>query len=318
MDSSHRVRAILSFVQAATTGSFAAAGRVLGISSAAVSKNVAGLEKALKVRLMNRTTRTLQLTEEGAVFLRQARLALEALDVAVDAVAAKRDEPTGRVRISTSAAFGRQQLMPMLPGLLARYPGLSVLVDFDDRIVDLVRDGYDLALRGGYMRDSALVSRPVCRLNKILVASPGYLAHHAVPRMIEDLQQHKLVARRFLGGAVDAWSFQAQDGSITTLDPSDTAVLTLSAPEAVVEAAVDGIGIAQVGVHLAWDHLVSGKLKVVLRRQLHPGTYEMAIQYPHRALIAPRVRVVVDYLLEAFATNRALHVPLDSLDEFLA
>ncbi|AXW15759.1 hypothetical protein CJO84_13945 [Ralstonia solanacearum] len=199
MDSSHRVRAILSFVQAATTGSFAAAGRVLGISSAAVSKNVAGLEKALKVRLMNRTTRTLQLTEEGAVFLRQARLALEALDVAVDAVAAKRDEPTGRVRISTSAAFGRQQLMPMLPGLLARYPGLSVLIDFDDRIVDLVRDGYDLALRGGHMRDSALVSRPVCRLNKILVASPGYLAHHAVPRMIEDLQQHKLVARRFLG-----------------------------------------------------------------------------------------------------------------------
>jgi DNA-binding transcriptional LysR family regulator len=315
MDSSHRVRAILSFVQAVDTGSFAAAARALGVSSAAVSKNVASLEGALGVRLLNRTTRNLNLTNEGTVFLRQARVGLEALDAAVDAVAAQRAEANGRVRISTSAAFGRMQLMPVLPGLLARYPGLSVAVDFDDRVVDLVRDGYDLGLRGGHIRDSALVSRPVCHLNTVLVASPGYLARRGLPRAVEGLSGHHLVARRFLSGTVEAWNFRAADGSITTTDPTDSAVLTLSAPETLVDAACDGIGVAQVAVHLVWEHLVAGRLKVVLHGEHHPGPYEMVIQYPHRALIAPRVRVVVDYLLEAFAGNSSLHVPLYALAE---
>ncbi|GAA4353974.1 hypothetical protein GCM10023165_44750 [Variovorax defluvii] len=205
--------------------------------------------------------------------------------------------------------------MPILPGLLERYPGLSISVDFDDRVVDLVRDGYDLGLRGGHIRDSALVSRSVCQLNTVLVASTGYLSRHGVPGKVEDLQHHRLVARRFLSGAVDAWSFQTADGSITTLDPTDSAVLTLSAPETLIEAACNGIGVAQVAVHLAWEHLVAERLKVVLHRQHHPGSYEMVIQYPHRALIAPRVRVVVEYLLEAFAANSTLHVPLEALAE---
>lgn len=157
MEISQRVRAILSFVEAVDGGSFAAASRALGISAAAVSKNVAGLEQALGVRLMNRTTRTLSLTDEGTLFLKQARIALEALDAAVDVLAEQRVETSGHVRISSSAAFGRDHLMPVLPGLQTRYPALSVEVDFDDRIIDLVRDGYDLALRGGHIADSALV-----------------------------------------------------------------------------------------------------------------------------------------------------------------
>lgn len=316
MDSAHRVRAILSFVQAVDAGSFAAASRVLGVTSAAVSKNVASLEASLGVRLLNRTTRTLSLTDEGTVFLRQARVALEALDAAVDAVAAQRAEPHGRVRISTSAAFGREQLMPVLPGLFARHPGLSIAVDFDDRVVDLVRDGYDLGLRGGHIRDSALVSRPVCHLNTVLVASVDYLNRNGVPRTAEDLREHRLVARRFLSGTVDVWSFKDAEGGIITIDPADSAILTLSSPEALVDAACDGIGIAQVAVHLAWEHLEAGRLKAVLRQKHHPGTYEMVIQYPHRALVAPRVRVVLEYLLEAFAQNSTLHVPLERLAEY--
>lgn len=138
MDLSQRVRAVLSFVHTVEAGSLAGAARALGVSAAAVSKNVAGLERTLGVRLMNRTTRTLSLTEEGAVFLRQARIALDALDAAVDAVAAQRLAISGPVRISTSAAFGREHVLPVLPGLLARYPQLAVEVDFDDRVVDLV------------------------------------------------------------------------------------------------------------------------------------------------------------------------------------
>src|SRR5690242_6144670 len=154
MDATQRVRAMLSFVQAADHGSFAAAGRVLGISSAAVGKNVAGLETALGVRLMNRSTRSLRLTSEGRAFVERAREAISALDAAIDTVAAQRAEPSGRVRISTSSAFGHRYVLPLLPGLVAKHPAIVPEVDFDDRRVDLVREGFDLALRGGTIEDS--------------------------------------------------------------------------------------------------------------------------------------------------------------------
>ncbi|KVL08463.1 LysR family transcriptional regulator [Burkholderia sp. MSMB1826] len=318
MDSSQRVRAIISLVQAVDAGSFAAAARQLGVTSAAVSKNVAGLEKALGVRLMNRTTRTLKLTDEGEAFLRHARIALETLDAAIDTVSAQRAVPAGRVRISTSSAFGQNHVLPALPALLARYPGLSVEVDFDDRVVDIVRDGYDIAVRGGNIPDSALVTRPICRLNTVLVASPDYLANHGVPQTPDALHAHRLIARRFLSGQVAPWSFKGDDKSITTLDPSSKAMLTLSAPESLVQAACDGVGIAEVGVHLAWAWLRSNSLKVVLHKFHHPGTYEMVMQYPHRALVAPRVQVTVKHLLKALTADRKLHVSLDALDAYAA
>ncbi|WP_233805861.1 LysR family transcriptional regulator [Paraburkholderia sp. HP33-1] len=317
MESADRVRAILSFVRAADLGSFAAAARMLGVSSAAVSKNVASLERALGVRLMNRTTRTLTLTSEGAAFLIQARAALVALDAAVDTVMARRVEPGGRVRISTSAAFGRDQLMPALPGLMARHPALSFEVDFDDRRIDLVQEGYDLALRGGQIPDSALVSRPVCRLNMALVASPRYLERYGVPHAVSDLGRHQLLARRFLGGRISPWTFVGPDSSLDAVEPA-SAVLTVSAPEALIQGALADMGIAQVGVHHAWPHLRAGTLKVVLGDVHHPGSYEMVLQYPHRALMAPRVRATVEYLLDVFARDESLHVPVAELRAFSA
>ncbi|WP_370677158.1 LysR substrate-binding domain-containing protein [Pleomorphomonas sp. PLEO] len=317
MDSTQRVRAILSFINAADAGSFAGAARALSISSAAVSKNIAGLEKALGVRLMNRTTRTLNLTEEGETFLREARIALAALDQAAEAVIAHRATPTGRVRISTSVGFGREQLTPILPGLIDQYPGLAIEVDYDDRLVDLVHDRYDMALRGGHIADSSLISRPVCQMNLVLVASPGYLAAHGTPRTPEDLGRHRLLTRRFLGGRVSPWNFRASDGSLTTLN-TERAVLTLSSPEALTAAALSGAGVAEVGVHHAWKHLVDGSLKALLLQSHHPGGFEMTLQYPHRALIAPRVRVTVDYLLTAFAGMQELRVPLSALRQFAA
>ncbi|URG49312.1 LysR family transcriptional regulator [Pectobacterium quasiaquaticum] len=315
MDSSQRVRAILSFIQVADAGSFAGGARTLGISPAAVSKNIAGLEKALGVRLMNRTTRTLNLTEEGSAFLRQARIALDALDAATDAVIAHRATPSGKVRISTSVGFGREQLAPTLPGLLEKYPGLAVEVDFDDRVIDLVHDGYDLALRGGRITDSSLISRPVCQLNMLLVASPAYLERYGVPRSPAELAQHRLLVRRFLGGRVSPWHFKAPDGSITTLD-TEHAVMTMSSPETLAQSALAGAGIAQVGVHHAWQHLRCGELRAVLLDSHDPGSYEMTLQYPHRALVAPRVRVTVEYLLDVFAKLEELNVPLGSLRQY--
>jgi DNA-binding transcriptional LysR family regulator len=317
MDSSQRVRAILSFVHAADAGSFAAAARALGISSAAVSQNVAGLEKAMGVRLMNRTTRTLNLTEEGATFLRHARVALQALDQATDAVSAHRLEPSGRVRISSGVGFGREQLAPALPALLERHPGLSVEVDFDDRRVDLVQEGYDLALRGGHISDSSLIARPVCRFHLVLVASPEYLACAGVPRTPQALASHRLLVRRFLGGGTSPWSFSTGHGERITLDIR-AAVLTMSSPEVLAQMALAGAGVAELGLHHVWEHLQAGRLKLLLPDTHHPGDYEMTLQYPHRALVAPRVRVTVDHLLAHFSRLEALHVPLQAARAFAA
>jgi Transcriptional regulator len=312
MEVSQHVRAILSFVESADAGSFSVAARKLGISPAAVSKNISSLEQVLGVRLMNRTTRKISLTDEGATFLSQSRIALEALENAVDSIVAGKMETSGHVRISTSAAFGREQLLPALPGLMTRYPGLSVEADFDDRVIDLIRDGYDIAIRGGRIMDSTLITRPVCRLNTVLVASPEYLSQYGVPQTYEDLKNHRLIARRFLGGRISPWGFNRLDGSHFVLDP-ESAVLTLSAPEALAQAASSGLGITQVGVHHAYKYLEAGALKVVLLGQHDPGQYEMVIQYPHRSLIAPRVKVTVDYLLKHFENDVSLHIPLDTL-----
>ncbi|MDO5611431.1 MAG: LysR family transcriptional regulator [Pseudomonadota bacterium] len=317
MDPSTRVRAILSFVHAADGGSFAQAGRAMGISAAAVSKNVAGLENALGMRLMNRTTRSLQLTHEGEVFLAQARNALQALDLAVEAARSGQHGPSGPVRISCVASFGRGHLLPKLAALAARHRALSLVVDFDDRVVDIVRDGYDIAIRGGHIPESGLIARPICPLNMVLVASPSYLQAHGVPRDPEQLLSHRLIARSFLGHRVPPWQFRA-DGGLTSVDPTVSAQLVLSDPSAVLEAALAGEGIVQTGVYLAWPHLRSGALRLVLFDCHHPGDYQMVMQYPHRALVAPRVRVAVDYLLDAFAADERLHVPSEALSRYQA
>lgn len=318
MDATQRVRAMLSFVQAADHGSFAGAARMLGISPAAVGKNVAGLEGALGVRLMNRSTRSLQLTGEGRAFLDRAREAIAALDLAIDTVAAHRAEPAGTVRISVSSGFGNRFVLPLLAGLIARHPALVPEVDFDDRQVDLVRDGYDLAVRGGHLDDSSLVSRHICDLLIVLVASPAYLEQHGVPTRPDDLDQHRLIAVRYLHGQMSRWPLRPAPGRPAEDRLPEPAGLVLSDPSAAVEAAVAGLGIAQGGVYHAWPYLRAGKLKIVLPRHCDMGRRTMALQYPHRALVAPRVKATVAYLLDNLKANPALQVTPADLRDFAA
>ncbi|WP_341677548.1 LysR family transcriptional regulator [Niveibacterium sp. SC-1] len=314
MDASQRVRAMLSFTHAAELGGFAAAARVLGISAAAVSKNVAGLEGALGVRLMNRSTRALQLTPEGSNFLERAREALAALDAAVDSVAAEHGAPAGRVKFSTGVAFGQIFLVPLLSDFQARYPGIRLEIDFDDRRVDLVREGYDLGLRGGVLRDSSLISRHVCAMRQILVASPAYLAAQGVPRIPADLARHRLIGLRFLNGRHASWEFRDASGAIA--EQAIAPGLVVSDSLAATEAAAIGLGITQVAAHHAWEHLQAGRLRVLLAGLHHPAPLDMAIQYPHRALLAARVRATIDYLIAAFAEERALHADAEALAPF--
>jgi len=309
MDATQRVRAMLSFVTAADHGSFAGAARALAISAAAVGKNVAGLEGALGVRLMNRSTRSLQLTAEGQAFLERAREAIQALDLAIDTVAAHRAEPAGRVRLSVSSAFGHGYVLPLMAGLLKKYPSLQPEIDLDDRQVDIVREGYDIAIRGGRIADSSLVARPICDLLTLLVASPAYLKAHGTPQRPADLDQgHRLIAVRYLNGATSPWSLRPALGKPPQERSPSPAALVVSDPLAAVQAAVAGVGIAQTGAHHAWPHLQAGRLRVVLPRHHESGKRAMVLHYPHRALLAPRVRAVVDYLLHHLAQDAALHM----------
>ena len=307
MDPSQRFRALLSFAHAAEQGSFTAAARALGISAAAVSKNVAGLEAALGLRLMSRSTRSLKLTAEGEAFLGPVRTAIGALDAALDELATQRAEPAGRVRITVGSSFGRAYLMPLLAEFMDRYPRLRLEIDFEDRHVDIVRSGYDFAIRGGVPADSALVSRRICRFSTVLVAAPAYLARHGVPREIADLERHSLVAARFLSSGLSAWRFGAGrgKGAGDILEVVPEGRLAVSDPEAVVQAALMGIGIAQIGTHHAWPHAKAGRLKALMLDRHRSEERELNLQYPHRSRLPPRTRVAIEFFVERLRANEA-------------
>lgn len=297
-------------------GSFTAAAKILNITPAAVSKSIALLEKSLGVRLMNRTTRSLSLTAEGEQFLAQASQGLTLLDNAVDAIS-DTGSPSGLVRISVSNVLGRTLIMPMVPALIAQYPNLRLEIDFDDHIIDFVQEGYDLVIRAGNMPDSSMISRTVGTLRRCLVASPEYLEQFGVPPHPLQLQNHVLITRRFLGSRIIPWRFIQSDGSVYTHEP-DKAVLTLSDPSALLQAAIEHIGIAEVGVYLAWQHLQQGDLKLILFDQHDPGEFQIMIQYPHRSLISQRVKVVADSLQQILSANENLAVTKSQMLAYMA
>ncbi|MBA2675401.1 LysR family transcriptional regulator [Ramlibacter sp.] len=292
------LQGMVSFVESAAAGSFTAAAARLGVTPAAVGKNVMRLEQELKVRLFNRTTRRLQLTAEGQSFLAEARDALQALDRAVENLTRTGSQPAGRVRISSSTTFGRRFVLPLLPQLARRHPQLQVELSLDNRVIDVVEEGYDIVVRGGILRDSTLVARRICRLHSVLVASPAYLRKHGVPASPDDLLSHRLLGIRFASGDVAEWSFSTPGGGRIAWSPP--AQVWSSDPDAFLDVVVAGEGICQAALFLAAPLLRAGKLRTVLAGQYHHGERDMMLCYPHRKLLSPRVRVVVDHLAAGF------------------
>ncbi|KPF70085.1 hypothetical protein IP84_02850 [beta proteobacterium AAP99] len=309
-----QLRGLRAFVAAAQTLSFSRAAMDLAVSPQAVSGAVARLEATLGVRLFNRSTRSMALTDEGARFYPQAADALARLRDAVHSAAAG-DAPAGLVRISVAGGFARRYVLPELPGLRTALPQVQIELALDDRRVDMVREGFDIVIRGGVLGDANVVSRPICALSTVLVASPDYLARRGVPQRPQDLLAHDLIGLRFLSGLMNEWRFE-RAGQTEQLEPRS--VLTVSDPYAVCEAAALGLGIGSVAVHHALPLLRAGQLKVVLLDSYQPVRREMALQYPHREHLAPRVKAVVAYLLERFAANADLHLVGSDLQAFAA
>ena len=301
-----QLQGLLAFVEAATMGSLTAAAERLEVTPAAVSKSLAKLEEQLGVRLLQRSTRRLSLTAEGAGFLVKARDALRALDDAVADVSQAARTPAGRVRISVGISFGRRWVLPMLPSLTARYPELAIELDLENRSIDLVAEGFDIGIRGAVVEDSSLVARRICRLPVVLVASPAYLRQAGVPASVDDLSRHRCAAVRYSGGTTIAWRFRRPGGK--RIDHVPDAAVSVSDHEALIDLALAHAGIVQAGLHDALPFLRSGRLKLVMPELHDSGEREVVVHYAHRQFLAPRVRVVVDALLTHFAQASDLHV----------
>jgi DNA-binding transcriptional LysR family regulator len=268
---------LTAFVAIAQRRSFSAAARTLGVSPSALSHAMRGLEARLDVRLFNRTTRSVALTEAGEQLLRRVVPAIADLEDALNEVASERDRPSGSIRISASESAAKPVVRHVLPDFLAKYPDIHVEFVVDTRLVDIVADGFDAGIRveEDVPRDMIAVRfGPDMRF--AAVATPGYLARHAAPKSPHDLAKHRCIRFRFDSGTLYRWDFEHR-GKSASIDVDGP--MTLGNTNLMIEAALAGIGIAWVPDYLAAEHLASGKLVQVLA-QWSPSFPGLCLYYP--------------------------------------
>ena len=279
------------FARVAERGSFGKAADELDISRAAASGHVAALEKHLGVRLLNRTTRRVSLTAEGAEFLRRCRRILDEVQDAEETLRGARSRPQGLLRVDVPVAFGRYLLLPALPEFTRRYPAIDLDIRLNDRVVDLVAERVDVALRVGNLQQSGLVARRVAQINVVTCASPTYLADHGEPKTPDDLGQHRLLATTPAGGGSPDWSFPAP---YTSRRLKLHFAMQFNAAEAPVIAAAAGLGITRTVDLLVADYVARGELKLILNDFVVPGP-PMSLVYPSAGHQSPKVRVFSDF-----------------------
>ncbi len=285
---------IQAFVAVADAGGLSPAAVRLGVSKSIVSRRIARLEKSLHARLLNRTTRGAALTEAGASFREHAvRIAAEA-DAARDAVSPD-GKVRGRLRVAAPLSFGATHFAPVLAELASRHPELEIQSSYSDRLVDLVAEGFDAAIRLGMLDDSNLVARRIATFGGNLVASPAYLARRGTPRTPDDLLVHDAINR-----VNDEWPL-LHDGRVIRIHPR--ARFTADNGAALVPAALAGLGIALLPDFLIAGHLAGGALVAVLPDYPMPeaGVY---VVRPPGGSASCKVRVLIDILVEKFAGRR--------------
>jgi len=289
---------LVSFVQTAEHGSFSAAARSLGLTPAGVSKNVARLEAALGVRLFHRSTRRLSLTEGGERFLQQVDGPLSSLQSAMSGVREHNDEPAGTLKVSMGQAFGRRFVVPLLGDFLARYPAVMPDWHFDNRQVDLVGEGFDAAIGGGFELTPGVVARELARVHIVAVASPAYLNGRPLPRQPGDLAGFDGIMRRSSPtGRVRPWTLRSRR---TPDQPvACRPRIIFNDPEAIAQAALHGLGVAMLPMPFAFAQIASGELVRLL-----PGWYgdagPLSLYYPSRRLLPGKTRAFADFVTERF------------------
>lgn len=307
---------LLVFVQVLRSGSFTAAASRLGISTTAVSRSVARLERRLETRLINRTTRSISPTAEGLLFYEHVEAGLGRIDQAVELVREAREGPAGLIRISSVTYFGRHLLLPLVPDFLAAFPKVSLEINMNDTMPDLVSEGFDVGIVHGMPAETRYVCRPLYRLPLVLVASPSYLARNGAPDRPEDLIDHDCIVVLRLSGERYGWSFtpDGQGNSRKRRErhmhyPKGRLVVSKQV-DTVVDAALMGLGITVAFVESVLPHLESGRLRVLLPEyQVDDDGHrdaETFVQYPHREYMSAKVRSLVDFLIERFRSYSML------------
>jgi DNA-binding transcriptional LysR family regulator len=293
------LRLVATFVEAARRLSFSDAAKALGLTPGSVSQNIKNLEEQLGVRLFARTTRQVRLTPEGARYLARCAPALEALAEAEGAVREEREALSGRLRVTSTTAFGRTHLLPVVAGFMAAHPAIEVELSLSDRFVDLVAEGFDVAIRGGVLPVNEYVSRLVLPVTMLVCASPAYAARHGLPGTPDDLARHRLIGMRSNPSQeVLPWEFAAPGGGVQRLEIGPS--LVVNDPEGVASAAAAGIGLAQAGSNVVLPKVAAGSLVLALtdRAVRSRGLYAV---YPSRRLMPRRLTAFVSAVADAFA-----------------
>ena len=284
------------FVRVVERGSFTLAAEELELSRAVVSKYLTRLEARLGARLLNRTTRRLSLTEAGAALFEASRGAIERIEEAEAAVAQLQSEPRGRLRVSAPMSFGILHLGPAIAGFASAYPRVTLDIHLDDRYVNLVEDGIDVAVRIGVLTDSSLVARKLGTTRAVACASPEYLAQHGEPETPEDLAAHNCMVYSYLSSA-NVWRFTAPDGREIPVAVNGT--FRINNGIVLAEAAAAHHGVLMTPSFYVAPMLRDGRLKRILTGY---GLKELGIYavYPQRDHVPPKVRAFVDFLAQRF------------------
>lgn len=291
-----------SFVRSADYGSFSEAARRLSLSPAAVSRNVAILERNLGVRLFHRSTRKLTLTEAGEAFRQAISGNLADIQAAIAGVATAGGEPSGVLKVSMAPTFGTMHILPLLPGFIARYPAIRPEWHFENRQVDIIAEGYDVAIGGGFDLSPGVVARNLAPAHIIAVASPTYMAGRRLPASPADLAQlDGIVMRSLQSGRTRHWTMRDAAGEQVPAPLRETFVF--NDPEAMRRSALLGLGVAMLVVADVIDDLETGALiRLVPRWYADAGA--ISIYFASRTLLPGKTRVFVDYVVDAFKQRR--------------
>ncbi len=278
---------VSEFVAVAEAESFTAAAKRLGISTAQVSRQVSALETRLSAKLFYRTTRRVSVTEVGNIYYQHCRQLLDGLDEAERAITNLQSTPTGKLKITAPVTYGERTIAPLVNNFVAKYPDLDVWLRLTNQTLDLIDEGYDLAIRLGKLDDSTMMAKRLASRTQYVCASPDYLSTHGVPHSLSELEQHNC-----LQGTLDYWRFQEKSKARNIKIKGN---IRCNSGRALVDAALKGIGIVQLPDYYVLNYIESGQLVSLLEHLCEPDDGVWAV-YPHNRHLSPKVRMLLDYL----------------------
>lgn len=283
---------VSEFVAVAEAESFTAAAKRLGISTAQVSRQVSALETRLSAKLFYRTTRRVSVTEVGNIYYQHCRQLLDGLDEAERAITNLQSTPTGKLKITAPVTYGERTIAPLINNFVAKYPELEVRLRLTNQTLDLIDEGYDLAIRLGKLDDSTMMAKRLASRTQYVCASPDYLSTHGVPHSLSELEQHNC-----LQGTLDYWRFQDKRKARNIKVKGS---MSCNSGRALVDAALKGIGIVQLPDYYVFRFIESGELVSLLENLREPDDGVWAL-YPHNRHLSPKVRMLLDYLGDELA-----------------